>query len=116
MVALALWLVALDVVILVRGRIGSGRCCLRGSGLQCAVELGGHENVFGLSVLGLFFFDHFRRDGPAAIGRLWAGRGRVRLKIFIFVQNGFQGVFFCIQIKRNVLWRAIKLVHMVNSF
>ena len=112
-VALALWLVALDVVILMHGR----GLCLRAFGIvQRTVELGGHENVFGLRVLGLFLFDHFRRDWQAAIGRLWAGRGRVRLKIFIFVQNGFQGVFFCIQIKRNVLWRAIKLVHMVNSF
>ena len=62
------------------------------------------------------FLDHFRRDGPAAIGRLRTGCRGIRLKILIFVQNGFQGVFFCIQIKRNVLWRAIKLVHMVNSF
>ena len=115
-VALALWLVALDVVILVRGRIGSGRCCLRGSGLQCAVELGGHEYVFGRGILGLFFLDHFRRDGPAAIGRLRTGCRGIRLKILIFVQNGFQGEFFGVQIERNVLWRAIKLVHMVNSF
>ena len=115
-VALALRLIALDVVILMRRFIRRGRAGLRGRVLQCAVELGGHENVLSLGVLGCIFLDHLRLDGAAGIGRLRAGRGCVRLKIFIFVQNGFQGEFFCVQVKRNVLWRAIKLVHMVNSF
>ncbi len=65
-VALALRLIALDVVVLVRRRVRRGRVGLRVNILQRAVELGGHENVFGLGVLGLFLFDHFRRDGPAA--------------------------------------------------
>ena len=116
MVSLALRLIAFDVVILMRRFIRRGRAGLRGRVLQCAVELGGHENVLSLGVLGCIFLDHLRLDGAAGIGRLRAGRGCVRLKIFIFVQNGFQGEFFCVQVKRNVLWRAIKLVHMVNSF
>ena len=116
MVALALRLIALDVVILMRWFVRRGRAGLRSHVLQCAVELGGYKNIFGLGVLGRFFLDHFRLDGAAGIGRLRTGRGCVRLKIFIFVQNGFQGEFFCVQVKRNVLWRAIKLVHMVNSF
>ena len=115
-VALALRLIALDVVVFVRR--GVRRVCagLRSDILQRTVELGGHEYVFGRGILGLFFLDHFRRDGPAAIGRLRTGCRGIRLKILIFVQNGFQGEFFGVQIERNVLWRAIKLVHMVNSF
>ncbi len=115
-VALALRLIALDVVVLMRRGVRRGRFGLLVNIFQRAVELGRHENVFGLGVLGLFLFDHFRRDGPATVGRLRTGRGCVRLKILIFVQNGFQGEFFGVQVERNILWRAIKLVHMVNSF
>ena len=115
-VALALRLIALDVVVLVRRRVRCGRFGLLVDIFQRTVKLGGHEYVFGRGILGLFFLDHFRRDGPAAIGRLRTGCRGIRLKILIFVQNGFQGEFFGVQIERNVLWRAIKLVHMVNSF
>ena len=113
MVALALRLIALDVVILMH----VCGLCLRDFGIvQRTVELGGHEDVLGLSVGRFRFLDHLRCDGAAAVSRARTRRRLFRLKIFIFVQNGFQGEFLRIQIKRNVLWRAIKFVHMVNSF
>ena len=113
MVALALRLIALDIVILMHGR----GLRLRSFGVvKGAVELGGHEDVLGLGIGRFRFLDHFRCDGAAAVSRARTRRRLFRLKIFIFVQNGFQGEFLRIQIKRNVLWRAIKFVHMVNSF